>query len=868
MNTAIVVSQCFACGAGPAAPRLCPSCTWPTTPPHVESEPLVGDFVEHRHGPNRLRSLVIEQRGPHVTVVTQAGELFAVDRSQLVTGPVDEASAIASPECRVLATLHGDTTSASNVARAAVHTRVISSADRLRAFARSAVELDREAWLEGLHLSPTEVAWLIACRARSREDEQALLSALALLPVDRYPVKLSYLAWLVSRGVLDRPLRGGWLDHVRPFLSSHPLAPLLAYGVDDPTTLATRLEALASVRTLPIDVGVPGYRELIRALAQPRQTPGVDLSTVDEHARSIAVLWASRGAPFPARPNLDLDVPAAALIDDLIDRGRADAVPNELLAGLLPADASRARLRLGRGGLDTDGLPEPLRSAELARQAFLEHRTEPLEALDAKVAEVLRYQLLARLRDGDATILADLLPLLPPDDVETAAQLGRAIEGGPTGAAVVADHSTWPTLLEVTGRSGRDVRELDGASGELSGWWSLSEAHRALFDWRFEDAAEHIQRCLGVSRSEPIRDEALNLRAFLRLREDDLPRALDDLEEALAGVHTAALQENGAIIASALGGARALEHLASLAAHAPTLELRVRAARSALEIVHAEGAEVLPHRLRNALRQLVLLDLDLVFLGEIALRLSELDAEWFGDETNLRRAHHRASPELRIHGALARDWAAYIEELAHHADDRTAPDWTRERLRAEALQVLSEMAATTGFTLEFGFAGLHLVDYGTSLPQELRLGLEVWSLRELCCSTANDAELADPVVARLKRLHREVPALSTDDDELAAVLEQASIGAAVRFLQNRAETISGLVDECNEMVNLGSNLATWLRQAEARLHVDELYRYASEGLKATEDYLTLVSGAEIRGHLTDLRDTLREAERYLWEVRS
>ena len=259
-------------------------------------------------------------------------------------------------------------------------------------------------------------------------------------------------------------------------------------------------------------------------------------------------------------------------------------------------------------------------TSEQARRAFRHGEVQQLGDLPDS-PRLRHYRALLAIRRGKARDV--VLDDVDPDGRAVAEDLlGLIAAKAETGRLsdrlterILADPTVWPVLIEIAGSTSLDATpELQSRFPAFTEWLALHQAREHLFVGAWREAVAAADRCLALAAAEPVRDEALNLKAcgLHNLGADD--QAIAALEEAIEGDYSDSLLANIGIVAAGLRPEVAARHLGVLIAEAPTTPMRVAAARRALSIWSTSDTaswrnsddSPLPDVFQDALRELVI----------------------------------------------------------------------------------------------------------------------------------------------------------------------------------------------------------------------------------------------------------------------
>jgi hypothetical protein len=201
------------------------------------------------------------------------------------------------------------------------------------------------------------------------------------------------------------------------------------------------------------------------------------------------------------------------------------------------------------------------------------------------------------------------------------------------------------------------------------------------------EAGHHAHR---LAAGDDQRRDALNLVAFAHWQRNDGDAARDTLLSAIGGADDVPLRVNLAIVASSLDPESAALELARLVRESASLELRCAAAMRA---VHLWAADDLPWTVRRhrpvppalveALRDLVVADIDPAVFRAIVGMQSNMDREWLARPSHLGASPHRSTLEARVYQARAIGPREYVDALTFAVRSGSVPEWvSTERDRA------------------------------------------------------------------------------------------------------------------------------------------------------------------------------------------
>lgn len=361
-------------------------------------------------------------------------------------------------------------------------------------------------------------------------------------------------------------------------------------------------------------------------------------------------------------------------------------------------------------------------------------------------------------------MLAELAPLLAEPHRAVALAVGRSLRDGKVDVDALVDRSAWPVLARCL-PNGKDLGAAHPGVKRLSEWWSLEQAEERLLEWDWHGAAVAARECLRTAEDEDTRDEALNLLACALYQQGNVEGARRALEEALAGVDSPELIINYGIVAGEDDKHAASSELARLAVEAPTLQLRLTAARRALALwsnhVPGDGeTDDPPSSLISAMRALTVERTGLDEHAEIMRFLSWADDEWLADERHTRGSPYADTPQHVYLIARAKGATEAVAELARLSRMRSEDEWLLGERNSLADSLIKIMLNSEGPRPGVAVWALELSDSGMAFEPRQAILLPVLAVREFAiymlrgedCNSGPKLELLDRVVTARKLL--------------------------------------------------------------------------------------------------------------------
>ncbi|MCB1001869.1 MAG: hypothetical protein KDB40_21435 [Acidimicrobiales bacterium] len=504
-----------------------------------------------------------------------------------------------------------------------------------------------------LPLSTGEVTWWTALGHLRLGDRDAAVQHLGELPLDGYAVVAVVLRWASQRWVGDAASAARFL-------------------------LGQRVQGTPTQRLVQVSVAC-GITPLARFLLQPGDDLPAELQQVRDVVPSVSRALALHGAtlegPLDVGPSVSLSV-----LDDLVDR-RVPLDDTTLSDDQRRHVVARTRPeRLSDDDVDRLGL-----TFERDRRRLAAGR---LADIDRALADPHVRGVLHLVEHGEVD---DDLRAVNPALADQLADFLTSPTATTLTSELVADPSLWPLLaarLDVPLWTWRD--DLEPAIQRFVGWHALRATFERLVesDWANAlDAGHHAHR---LAAGDDQRRDALNLIAFAHWQRDDGDAARDTLLAAIGGTDDVPLRVNLAIVASSLDPDSAALELARLVRESDSADLRCAAAMRA---VHLWATDDLPWTLRRfrpvpsalveALRDLVVSEIDLGIFRSILGMQSNLDRDWLCRPVNLSTSPHRQSVEAKVFQARATGPREYVDALTYVLRSGTVPGWVEhERDRA------------------------------------------------------------------------------------------------------------------------------------------------------------------------------------------
>lgn len=825
---AVVAPICAACGIDlEGRPDSCPDCGVATSMPTAAPENKLGITYSVRRGLRKRHFVRIADGDGVVRALFESGE------EEIALDEMPE------PDEQQLGDLVRPRTSAGRLLAVATACEAGSTKRRwdpqtleqaavdaapdiasTRGLALDALDLGRRQFLEELALTPPERVWLQAVEAAVAGDHEDLVSALRALPPTRYRPKLVLLATALGAARAGGVDTGGLAEQLVSFADTEPLACLMLRILNEDRVEPTAAGLEASRRLLeaasPSPASACQIAAGIDALMGRTVTVPEDSSALGANTRALLALSSKREGLLS---DADIDSLPLPVLDDLIDSGALGA--ETVLAGSSVGHRTRyLKARLDPAALDdaeVDGLDH---HEERARRAFRNGDAERLAALGDSPT-VSHYQTLLTLQSGKAGRQA--LESVRPEAREVVRDLLALAEtkGRPEGATaalterLIADSSVWPVLAEIAGSTAFSPdAEMLARYPAFCEWLALHRAREHLFLGEWQKAVAAADHCLSLATMEAVRDEALNLKAcgLHYLGEDG--RAIGALEEAVGGERSESLLANLGIVAARLDPELAARHLGMLMDEAPTVELRVAAAKRALEIWQSSEPgswrnsdnSPLPDAFEDPTRRLVTADLDLDDFRFIAGVLAIYDSEWLAGAGSLATSPHKDTLEAKFFVARAQDLHEMIKVMGAAMRDGATPQWIldeRDSLRSAAIDILFENLDEPDST--FGSVALEMVDQRVLAEKEdevLFTGLGIAGVTYHL--TTQHQEVADRIVSMVHTLREDWQRLEASAKErLDPIVELATRRAAINRFQARASAHDQAIDVFNSALDLG-----------------------------------------------------------------
>ena len=872
---------CRSCGkAIRGTEGFCVDCGTSLAGPADESASLVGRTVAYKIGLRSKIAIVLADGGESLTllvndtVVETGREKVKEDWNRpLLVSPQSVASQGRSAAYRLLLA----TARLNPVTRQKVETYLSQSLGSIparRSFALAALERNDLQSVRHSGLTATEQAWLLLWHHHDASHWEAAFEQLQLLPPSGYPDKLGFVASAWTLLIVTDLRRRVMAEHLAGI--QHPLASLLGLLLkDDEASSTTWLDAPApnwadqtAVPGVTFDAGTFDHLRLVsRDLKDVSDEAGP--RSDNTAARILHALrrgqWRGRiSTPPPPDEILSFEEP---IVDSLIDLG---LVGREVLFSAAAAGnpaTGYLRARLSAGELSDDELTALGHHGEQARRLFLAGKAPATDGDGSTGSEYRVFELLRRLRDGDRTVLGELVPLLPATNQAVAVAVGRSLNSGTVDSAALVDRSTWP-LLSTLLPSGPELAKAPAPVRRLGEWRSLAQAKQELFDWDWAAAAATARECLRLAEDEDVRDEALNLLACALYHQGNAAGSSAALRDALAGLDSPELIINYSIVAGQHDPLAASTELARLAMDAPTLDLRVTAAYGASRLWDestngpdgTDDGVSPPQALLLAVRRLSVEPTSLEDHRNLMNFLSWADDEWLADERNTKGSVHAQHPHHQYLVARAKGIEQQATALARFLRADPTDEWlARTRDELVSFLITAMDCERDEANLYAAFLSLELT--GKKVPVEVadQILLPVLAVREIALDwMKNDREgyltpeLLDAVVAA-EQLLRRSPSIeqAADYRELIATTVEGVVAVSFGGWAEEAHAIAGVHDEIVD--ELAGLYPSQINRQVVRQNTDPL-------LKGVGDLDRLVRLA--RQHVTN-REMIDEIDTFL-----
>lgn len=809
-------SLCRACGAMTPGRKSCAVCS--TTLACVDNvDPLVGCAVTV---PGRLRS----RQG---TVLGSAEDgLKVVVGSRVATiKPPDIAidSPIHSAGYRLLLVTRSTSDRASLKILAAATEAVLTELPSGRAFASEALHnSDWDAVRMVLpKLSPTEANWLEMWWHHMKGDGSKALDRLRQLPNDGYPDKVAIIAAWIQPSSPEELLKLT-AQHLDPIAHQSNEAAFLLWALgllQIPPSNSSHSQVTAAPWSGP--TAIPGVRptgtearlhEVGAILSDP-------LGSLAPYPGTYAAVWRaiSHERSNPSRPNEAWSIEATcpeipvlprSIVDEMIDCGVLAMGDGDL--GMVNP---HIRARLDPDSMSDSELTSVEAEDELTRRRFV--RGETVEAAHDATDERRVLAALSSLRSGNILPLKEILDLLPDEHAITAQAVITSVESGAVLTTALADPSVWTVLGPIL-PSGKDLSEAPPTVRRVSEHRYLAEARHHLYQWDWTAAAVSARECLRTAEDEGLRDEALNYLACAHLHQGNNDAALGALAEAIAGADSPELIVNYGVVASDTDPVAAAGELGRLALEAPSLVLRLTAARRALMLwgSHVPGedsdeASDPPIELISAMRLLSVENTSIDEHRTILKFLSWADSEWLAEAHHTAASPYRDTPAHQYLVARATGAEDGVNALADMLRQSPEDHWLIAE-RNNLIEGVIDALLEDGVNLGVGLWALSIAD--STLDRDERQGflLRVFGTRALARyfltneTDGSRGPLKQEFFTRLSDYSGKPLSIGDIDPEAAAELVQETIDlvaiACIGGWHEVLDRITGAVDTINDQL--------------------------------------------------------------------
>lgn len=703
--------------------------------------------------------------------------------------------------------------------------RILADEVEVRRYAMALVASGDWTSLDELSLGDSEKAWLTMHACRLAGDWRGAIKNACVLPPDRYLDQYDViLAAVVNDIDLDEPVRQRLA--AKP---DQPSALLAAFLAGDSNASEPVLDAISSIAGEPFEPAPDGVLHAVEVMMQDPPTGFVTTSALSQLADH------------------------SAAVDDFIDRyphrvRLTEGSPDELTARVDPSQ------------LDDAALKSLHHEAELARRGYLRGTLDRLD----DTPSTRHFAALAAMREGEP---------FDPDHLTDprAAEVARALRTGEVPGRLLDDPTVWPVLADIL------TEEDAAAHPKQAAVWYLNHSLKALWAWDFELAAKYARQVLKHSENESERDEALNIVAYTLYVDGRDQDAIAALDRALAGEYSASLQSNIGVIAESLEPNKAAAHLAAMAAEAPTLELKLAAARRAFTIWDPDhpvwedddADSTIPTALRDVLRDLAVADTQPDDHRWVMQLLSYVDKDWITQPANVSISPNAATTAHKYYVARAGGSPEeYITAMVAGLKAEPEAEWLQHE-RDQMVESLRGMIFSGDGNPGPAMFAFEAVTQGLPMSALDRVVLIAGSVMVICQRLADErGEPADRIRDLLKEARSEAGSLDVDvREKVVELLDLADTRYVGAVYIARQQGVSEVVDALQQIdsklryiprrqVNMQ---AVWEVLTPIKGFLRETVKALEAALPHAKDPLIL---AETRVFLQHVKDLLRDVENY------
>lgn len=588
---------------------------------------------------------------------------------------------------------------------------------------RAAIELARAGLVEFipyLELTTTEIQWWSTLAQIRLGQYQTALDLLAVLPENRYPLRMG-----LSKA-LEREIGIVRTDD-----------DLVPRGNGDGQFLAISVEMFKSLaKTARIDPLV------IEKLASNRlPTSALEFEGKKNSQTLHFIEMVRQESAIDATAQITSGI-SLSLLDDLID------------SGMQFAPATIAKLKA-------------------ADRIYLTGRLNPERLLDQEVADLQFHKEETRRRviAGDINQLADMEEI--PSDIRARAQFARdkvfsdvIREALPQWVAAIETFANasenlrtippeitqegilWTYGAEILGPEVVDYPLAnDDSSRRFLSWACLNVAQNFLYERKTELAISAAKSALMQAQTEQLKDEALNLIACAHWLDERDSESISALQMALAGNRNESLQVNLGVVASTSNPETAALELARLVSESDSLELRSNAAMRAAGMWlndenpwKSDVKDGMPSAIRDALRIIVAEPITIETFVFVARVLSHQDSKWLANKGNLGRSPHGGTIEARVLCARAAGFDQFIAELTSVLRQPNPSQWVIDERDNFVDALINQSKSDFELGAAMFLAGA--IDKGLPVIDKHRILISPLSVLEMCA--ALDPEKGEP----------------------------------------------------------------------------------------------------------------------------
>lgn len=393
-----------------------------------------------------------------------------------------------------------------------------------------------------------------------------------------------------------------------------------------------------------------------------------------------------------------------------------------------------------------------------------------------------------------------------------------------------------------------------------------------LLEWKWEEAKQSAKTVLRETRSEDLRDEALNVIAAASALLGEIDAAINALKQAVEGEWNFALQQNLGILA--------LKADPELAAHqstfwldaADTVEDRERAVFLVLNMwasLQGEEESELPEKMRDSFRSVLTEEISVSTFVSLGLFLASNDDAWVSEPSNWIRSPHFGTEVASLILARAEGFEEFVDFLIAHSSNADAEiRQARDNFVSHLLDaLLSEESVMWAAVL-----AMKMVDEGLPCDSLNNALLRTMAIQDACLYFRdNEGEPKDEFITWLTDVQRYIRSLDASElvEFLDGALASTSTILILTHLKKREDEIDLFADALSTVHLMAQRWSSRrrLNKSEARRLATDVRDWANSSQAVIEEFGDLpVTEKEVRQIIQDFSVRRAQIKRMANEI--